>query len=66
MKISNGSDTRLDEQCESCFLRTDPCPIALAHLEYAYEACGDEKINKVLEILIPEKTGRCKMKRLIT
>ena len=62
--FSNGSaGACFDRECMECKYGEDPCPIALAQMEYNYEAANNEVATKILGDLVSDE-GKCSMKFL--
>nr|WP_319268253.1 hypothetical protein [uncultured Draconibacterium sp.] len=60
--FSNGAEGAiLDEQCSKCKYGEKECPIALAQLEYNYEAVNNHVATSILNTIVDEK-GVCQMR----
>ena len=63
--FSNGSEgMAFDEECSTCPIGQEPCPIFLVQIEYNYEACNNEVARSILEKLVADN-GTCSMKQLL-
>ena len=64
---NGGEGTALDCECMECWRKRPHlgnCPIALAQMEYNYEACNNEIATAILDMLVKDN-GECQMKKLL-
>ena len=50
-------------QCAKCRYGESPCPIALAQMNFNYDACNNEVATKILDSLV-SNDGDCAMFKL--
>lgn len=63
--FSNSTDGDvLDQQCASCPLGDEMCPILAVQLAHNYDQIGNDKLKAAMNLLVNEK-GVCQLKPLL-